>query len=858
MPRNLHDHWKSTMLNNSRFSKLLVWFLISAHLVVLQSGCYTYSRGEFVRTETLQASSEPSSHEARVRIASSPTVKNPKLIIEISSVPVYEELLVDKHREIRVIVEHKDNGIPITLSVVGGMSAILGAIVIAGGNLGNEVPRERGWIGFGGGLLALWLGLKLYDGTVDTLKVPTGKLVDGERRSVFREDDGFPIANYTIEVKYGTKLKKTSTDQFGRLSIHMVEDFELTAFDRPETIVLHILANNPRLEQQIEVSSKEWTVPYFRAGNATVRIRSSSISNSNIIGTMPRGEELLVLDEGYATHVVQFGTTRGYVDANDGALFWSIPERFDPKKPPSVSITGMEFTEPSGDNYLDAEEAGTITLTVMNRGTGPAHRVKAKLEPVAQKRSPLSYETITTIGTLQAGEKKEVSIAISAPFSVQSQRHRFRIEVAEANGFDADPKEIEFESRAFRPPDLAVVDQGIEDFNRDGIIELGEPVEVTVRVQNRGLGDAQEAVATVTVEGEGQNIFYHGDSRRFTLGTLKWGKYRDIKFTILTNKRYTGDKLPVFVLLEEKRGQSANIPLPLPLSRPLKRSGELIVMGKQTTDSSIPDVATLTVDVDVDIPVSPIKNPDAVAVVIGISSYQNRDVFAVDYARRDATVMRQYLTNTMGFDRRRIIEVYDADATLGAFKRIFEEQLPNYVRDGRSDVFVFYSGHGVPDPETREAYFVPYDCNPTYAKSTGYRVNELYERLSKLKARNITVVIDACFSGSSERGMLLKTISPVFITVENPILTMENAVVFTSSTGQQVATWYHEMKHGLFSYYFLKGLRGDADFNNDKKITVGEMERYLLQNVPDQARYHNHEQTPQVMAKDKQRVLVKY
>jgi len=260
----------------------------------------------------------------------------------------------------------------------------------------------------------------------------------------------------------------------------------------------------------------------------------------------------------------------------------------------------------------------------------------------------------------------------------------------------------------------------------------------------------------------------------------------------------------------------------------------------------------------VDIPVSPIKNPDAVAVVIGISSYQNRDVFAVDYARRDATVMRQYLTNTMGFDRRRIIEVYDADATLGAFKRIFEEQLPNYVRDGRSDVFVFYSGHGVPDPETREAYFVPYDCNPTYAKSTGYRVNELYERLSKLKARNITVVIDACFSGSSERGMLLKTISPVFITVENPILTMENAVVFTSSTGQQVATWYHEMKHGLFSYYFLKGLRGDADFNNDKKITVGEMERYLLQNVPDQARYHNHEQTPQVMAKDKQRVLVKY
>jgi hypothetical protein len=154
---------------------------------------------------------------------------------------------------------------------------------------------------------------------------------------------------------------------------------------------------------------------------------------------------------------------------------------------------------------------------------------------------------------------------------------------------------------------------------------------------------------------------------------------------------------------------------------------------------------------------------------------------------------------------------------------------------------------------------VPYDCNPTYAKSTGYRVKEFFNRLALLKARSVTVVLDACFSGSSPKGMLLKQVSPVFLTVENPIMAMENGLLFSSSTDQQVSNWYAEKKHGLFTYYFLKGLQGAADANGDKQVTVEEMERYLTMNVPEQARYlNNREQTPQVMSNDKQKVMVKY
>jgi hypothetical protein len=55
----------------------------------------------------------------------------------------------------------------------------------------------------------------------------------------------------------------------------------------------------------------------------------------------------------------------------------------------------------------------------------------------------------------------------------------------------------------------------------------------------------------------------------------------------------------------------------------------------------------------------------------------------------------------------------------------------------------------------------------------------------------------------------------------------------------------------------LKALKGEADFNKDKQLTVEEIQKYLMDNIPDKAREQNREQTPQVLG-DKGKVLVKY
>jgi hypothetical protein len=60
-------------------------------------------------------------------------------------------------------------------------------------------------------------------------------------------------------------------------------------------------------------------------------------------------------------------------------------------------------------------------------------------------------------------------------------------------------------------------------------------------------------------------------------------------------------------------------------------------------------------------------------------------------------------------------------------------------------------------------------------------------------------------------------------------------------------------KHGIFSYYLMRGMEGDA--NKDGKITAGEMEAYLAETVSRQAGMQNRAQQPQLIG-DANRVLV--
>ncbi len=539
-----------------------------------------------------------------------------------------------------------------------------------------------------------------------------------------------------------------------------------------------------------------------------------------------------------------------YVDEQFLAAIRSgLPPAGTPALPPALT-SAVSFSEPSGDSILNAEEEGTLLITLTNSGQGAAYGVEVMLKGEAPA---LSFPARRYLGEIPLGNSQMVSIPIKAGLDIPTGRVTLTCSFTEANGFEPDPIEITFETRAYRPPQLAVADVGVDEPSGNGMIEAGEVVSVMVRVQNRGLGAAENTKARVNI---GQNVFTAaGSETEFDLGALAPGEYQDIQFQIYTNRR--ASEIPVSVTLTERHGRYglADAPLELPFNQPVRSIQQVVVEGKAGEGVEVVEAGGLSVDIERDIPQGRDERRDAVALVIANRRYLDPDVPDVTFAHRDGEFVKQYLVRTLGY-REGNIFLYQ-DATLSNFRTALKK-LQNAARKG-SDVFVYYTGHGAPDPDEKAGYFVPVDCDPNYVKIGGVALDEFYRELGGIEAGNVTVVIDACFSGTSEAGMLIREASPVFISVEDPAASLKGGVVLTSASGDQISSWHTEQKHSLYTYYFLKGLQGAADTNGDKSLTVGELQAYLEEQVPYMARrLHNRTQTPTVTPGREERVLVRY
>ena len=562
----------------------------------------------------------------------------------------------------------------------------------------------------------------------------------------------------------------------------------------------------------------------------------------------------------------------------------SIPKKVTPITPTKYSgtrprlfadldVSKPRFVEPSGNRALDADERGSIAFTLENRGRGVAEEVEVSLVLLTDTAN-LTYPQTTQIGSLASEEKKEVEIPVTTGLDVADGTVTFRIVVSERWGFESDPFTVTFDTRSFIPPQLVIDDAniGIDDDkegdsygDNDSRIELKETVEVTVAVQNIGAGDAEGVKAEVTIEGEGRNIYYNSPSAIFETGNIPAGDYKQFTFAFSTNNRYKRKDLPIMVIITESKGKyGLTKPLGLTVDTPIKSSRDVVVTKIEQPQRTVtPTAPQLTSPAD-RAPTNAIPQfSDAVAVIFGIEEY--RSAPPATFANRDATIFYDYAKSVFGIPEWNIPFATNELATKGTFDKVFGEDgwISRRVTPNETEVFIFYSGHGAPATD-KSPYLIPQDADANYAKTTGLALNQLYESLNKLKAKHVTIFIDACFSGSGrpiekeQKPMLLADARPVFVTVEGP-LAYGNMTVMTASTGAQIGSGYPDQKHGLFTFYLLMGLHGEADLNGDKAVTVGELGNYLEQHIPDKAlELYDREQTPTVQANEPERVMVQF
>jgi len=273
-----------------------------------------------------------------------------------------------------------------------------------------------------------------------------------------------------------------------------------------------------------------------------------------------------------------------------------------------------------------------------------------------------------------------------------------------------------------------------------------------------------------------------------------------------------------------------------------------IISASAASSTSLPQKVPPLAPSDVDTPPArqTKRKAHAHAIVIGVETYRNQ-LPKADYAAQDAKVVSSYLSSSLGFEDNNIAVLVNDHATKSDFEKYFESWLPNRVEKDDT-VFVYYSGHGAPNAKTGQAYLVPYDGDPVFLESTGYPLQRLYQKLSDLPAKEIVVVLDSCFSGAGGRSVIAKGMRPIITEVKNPVLANGKTLLIAASTGEQVSSTYEQKRHGLLTYFFLKGLQGDGDTNKDGKIEVTELFEYLRPQVERTARREfNNEQTPQLL-----------
>jgi|GEM_PF-2582350 len=222
------------------------------------------------------------------------------------------------------------------------------------------------------------------------------------------------------------------------------------------------------------------------------------------------------------------------------------------------------------------------------------------------------------------------------------------------------------------------------------------------------------------------------------------------------------------------------------------------------------------------------------AVIIGIENY--KQLPKSDYSKSDARLVKDYL-KALGFKERNMEFITDGDATKSSIEKSLEAWLKNKAKPD-SRVFVYYSGHGAPDPTTGDAYLVPYDGDPNYLEVTGYSLKRLYANLGKLQVKEVTVVLDSCFSGAGGRSVLAKGARPLVMIADIKAIP-SNMAVLSATQGTQISTSSPEKGHGVFTYYFLKALK-------EGKKNIAEIYECIKPLVEDEAKQLNVQQSPSI------------
>lgn len=253
-----------------------------------------------------------------------------------------------------------------------------------------------------------------------------------------------------------------------------------------------------------------------------------------------------------------------------------------------------------------------------------------------------------------------------------------------------------------------------------------------------------------------------------------------------------------------------------------------IVLGKPEVDTNIPIVLTQKTNTYCLI----IGNEDYSSFQTSLSTEVN-----VDFAANDAKIFKEYCVKTLGIPEKQIKLLVNATAGQMSQGIAWLTNLAK-IDEGNAELILYYSGHGLPDEQTKEAYLIPVDISGSNV-TQGIKLNDVYAKLNEFPSKKVSVFLDACFSGGARNQGLIAMKGVKVKPKEN--LVTGNMVVFSSSTGEESSGVYREMQHGYMTYFLLKKLQ-----ETKGEINYKDFADYIINSVKKETALSGKVQTPQL------------
>jgi hypothetical protein len=256
------------------------------------------------------------------------------------------------------------------------------------------------------------------------------------------------------------------------------------------------------------------------------------------------------------------------------------------------------------------------------------------------------------------------------------------------------------------------------------------------------------------------------------------------------------------------------------------------------------------------------------ALVVGLSHYEDYYFHNIKFSARDARAFHDFLVDPRGggIPKKNVRLLLNEHASLTNVREALKGFLARRARS-KDTVIVYFAGYGGIEQGRSgrfDKYIIPYDARGRDLAKSALSLAELIRSLRDIKARDVILIVDGSFSGNPKgRSYFFRkkgeVVAPPKKSVPDvlEVATQPNVSVLLSGAETQVAAEIEEIRHGLFTFFLLQGLGGQADANKDDDITVAEMAAYLASKVPMRAALEGLEQTPVVAGKKRKTAFLR-